>query len=576
MEFFVELAAVIVIATAIAGVMRLLKQPLIMGHILTGLIVGPQILGLFQDGDTHTFEAFSQLGVAILLFIVGLSLSPKVIKEVGKAALLTGLGQITFTSIIGFLLARAFGYSTVTSFYIAFALAFSSTIIIMKLIADKKDLGKLYAKIAIGFLLVQDVVATLLLVGITTISQEGNLLSVGLLTLLKGILVAALLVVVSSKILPKLGDFFAKSPEYLFLFSIAWGFGLAALFKQLGFSIEVGALMAGVALSVSPYAQEIGAKLKPLRDFFIIMFFILLGSGMVLAQVQELIVPVLVLSVFVLVGNPLIVMTLMGLLGYTKKTGFLAGLAVAQISEFSLILALLGFKVGHLEQSTVSLLTLVGLITIAGSTYLVMYAEKIYPKVAPLLTIFEKKHRRKKELRTGDGIYDVVLFGCNRTAYDFVELFGGLGKKFLAVDFDPNLIKNLKKKKINCRYGDMEDPEFLDELNLENTKLIVSTVPDFEASLFLLAHVRKMLKNEEAVMLVISYDIEEALKYYENEATYVILPHFLGGELAAAIAEGSEEAGFDVSKLVRKRKNHINYLNERKRLGHKHPKWAHH
>jgi Kef-type K+ transport system membrane component KefB len=309
MEIFVELSIIIALATLIGGVMRLLKQPLIMGYILTGVVVGPHFLNILKDIESG--EIFSLMGISILLFIVGLSLSPHVIREVGKISLITGTGQVMFTTFLGFMIAKGFGYEFIPSLYIAISLAFSSTIIILKLLSDKKDLEKLYGKIAIGFLIVQDIIATLILIGISSFTSGQDILQSALLVLIKGISAAIVLSFISYYLLPKLSDFFAKSQEYLFLFAVGWGFGLASVFKMMGFSAEIGALVAGVTLSMSPYAREISAKLKPLRDFFLIMFFILLGVNMDITSLSGMLVPALIFSTFVLVGNPIIVILLM-------------------------------------------------------------------------------------------------------------------------------------------------------------------------------------------------------------------------------------------------------------------------
>jgi len=270
MEVFIELSLIIAITVLISGITRLLKQPLIIGYILTGIIVSPYFLNIVQS--TETIKVFSQIGIALLLFIVGLSLSPKVIKEVGKVSLITGIGQIIFTSLFGFLISRLLGFSVIVSIYIAIALTFSSTIIIMKLLSDKQDLEKLYGKISIGFLLVQDIFVIILLMVISSFSGNLSMSTLSLRTILVGILLIGGFVLISIYVLPSLSKFFAKSQEFLFLFSIGWGLGLAALFHYMGFSMEIGALIAGIARSMSPFHYEISSKMRPLRDFFIILF----------------------------------------------------------------------------------------------------------------------------------------------------------------------------------------------------------------------------------------------------------------------------------------------------------------
>ena len=564
---FLEISIILVIATVIAGIMKLLKQPLIIGHIITGILVGPFFFDLVKSGEI--INVFSQIGVALLLFIVGLTLSPRVIREVGKVSLVTGLGQIIFTSIIGFFISRALGFSNIVSLYIAIALTFSSTIIIMKLLSDKHDVEKLYGKVSIGFLLVQDVVAIIILIGVSSISNELNLTNSLAQTIAYGLLLVTLVTIASMYILPGLSKLFAKSQELLYLFSIAWGLGLAGLFHYFGLSIEIGALIAGISLAMSPYHLEISSKMKPLRDFFIILFFILLGAQMSLGDVSRFIVPVILFSLFILIGNPLVVIILMGLLGYPKKTGFSAGLTVAQISEFSLILIALGVRIGHLNSEILSLVTIIGLITIAGSTYLILYSERIYPYVSRYLSIFERKSiKREKKMVWG---YDIILFGCSRTGYDFLKSFRRLKKRFIVVDYNPEIIADLTRKKINYIYGDADDNEFLDELKLNKVKMVVSTIPDFDTNVLLINRVKQ--ENGRAIILVVSYNIDESIMLYEEGATYVMMPHFLGGSYASMM---TAKYGFNINKFLKEKEKHIKYLKERRHAGHEHPKTEKH
>jgi Trk K+ transport system NAD-binding subunit len=372
-------------------------------------------------------------------------------------------------------------------------------------------------------------------------------------------------------VLPALSKFFAKSQEFLFLFSIGWGLCLAALFYYIGFSMEIGALIAGITLSMSPYHYEISSKMRPLRDFFIIIFFILLGSQMVFGNITSLIIPAIIFSLFILIGNPLIVMLLMGLLGYRKKTSFQAGLTVAQISEFSLILIALGVRVGHLTNEILSFVTIVGLITIAGSTYLIIYSNKIYPFLSKYLSIFEKEKIRKDEKSNKLKNYDIILFGCKRVGFDILEALKKLKKKCLVVDYNPKTILQLSKEKIDCKYGDADDDEFLKELNLSKAKMVISTIPEFETNLLLINKVR--WNNKKAIVIVVSHNIEKTHLLYECGATYVIMPHFLGGWRASTMVR---KHGLRIKEFLKEKEKHLKQIKAKKALGHEHPKAERH
>ena len=372
MNAFTEISIILLITTVIALIMNLLRQPLIIGYIISGIIAGPYFLNVLSS--TEQVELFSKIGISILLFIVGIGLNPFVIKEFGKVSLFAGLGQIIFTSVVSFFMVRFLGFDFNTSIFIAVALTFSSTIIVLKLLTDKGDINNFYGKISIGILLIQDLMATISLLFLSTLANSGGLNLSGILInlVIKAVIIGIILIIFAKYILPRIGKLFASSQELLFISSLSWGLSVAALFAVLGFSIEIGALIAGVALSMSPFSYEIMSRMKPIRDFFVTMFFILLGSHLILDDIGSIIYPALILSAFVLITKPLIVLIVMNILGYKKKIGFMTGVSLSQISEFSLILATLSFSYGYINQDTVTLITLVGIMTIAGSSYLII------------------------------------------------------------------------------------------------------------------------------------------------------------------------------------------------------------
>jgi Kef-type K+ transport system membrane component KefB/Trk K+ transport system NAD-binding subunit len=545
--------------------MRILKQPLIIGYILSGILTGPYFLNLIQD--SQIISAFSEMGIAFLLFIVGLHLSPRVIKEVGKVALITGIGQIVFTAIIGYFVGLWLGFPPLTAIYIAIALTFSSTIIILKLITDKDALDKLYGKISVGFLLVQDFVAIIILIVISSIASGTNASagSVFISTLLKGIGILVVLVPFSFFVLKRLGKFLSQSQEFLFLFSLAWGFGVTLLFLYSGFSIEVGALLAGILLSLAPYSYEISSKLKPLRDFFLLSFFLILGSQMVFADLGSLIVPTIVFTILVVIGNPLIVMFLMGRLHYARKTSFMAGLTVAQIGEFSLIFMAMGVRVGHVSQEILSFITLICLFTIFGCTYLIMYADQIYKVFYKSLAIFERKNVKEKDIILKE--YDYILLGYNRIGFSIIKTLAQISKKVLVVDYNPETVALLKRKGIDAMYGDVEDSEFLEDLQIFKSKMIVSTVPEKETNLTIIDVLKR--NKSQALTLLTSRQISDALELYEAGADYVILPHFLGGEYTSKLIETAKN---DKKVYAKEKLREIKILKERLKEGQEHPK----
>jgi Kef-type K+ transport system membrane component KefB len=561
-DIFFEISLVLVVATVVAIIMRLLKQPLIIGHIITGFLVGHYALGLFRDMET--LELFSHLGIAFLLFSVGLNLNPKVLKQYGLASTLNTFGQVILTGAAGVAVCLFLGFSWITALYIGVAISFSSTVIVLKLLADKGDLDKLYVKISIGSLLLQDLVAIVLLFAIPIISGSSGVGLNIIRTVLLGLVVGAGVFLFAHYIVRRLHRYLTRSQELLFLFANAWGISIAMIFQNIGFSLEGGALIAGVALSTLPSSHEIAARLTPLRDFFIVAFFILLGTRMVVSDFNEILVPAIILSLFVLIVNPLIQLIVMGLLGYQKKTSFQTGMMAAQISEFSLILVGLGVSLNHISPTALSTVTLVGIITIFISTYLIFYSDRLYKYFAPYLRIFERKHTRDRSVRQEN--YSILLVGGGRISYDFIKLFTKQKLKFFVLDHDPEVMEKLEKSQIPHEYGDASDPDLLEDLKIHDKELIVSTAPDLETNLILLSIAKR--EGKGPTVIVLAHRITNALELYNSGADYVILPHFLGGKYAASLVRRYTEG---IAKLNNIRYKHITQLQDRAAQGQEHP-----
>lgn len=564
---FIQLAMILFMAFIVSYIARAFNQPIVIGYIVAGIAIAFIIeFGFIQiDASKEIINIFSQFGIAFLLFIVGLHMNPKVIKEVGMSSLLVGFGQIVLTFALGFLVSsQLMGFNLVTSAYIGIALAFSSTIITMKFLSDKKQLDSLFGKISIGILIIQDLVAIGVLIVISSMSNGSSLGSFAIKSLLSGVSVIVLLFLAGFLILPRMIRNIAKSQELLFLFSICWCFVIAALFSYLGFSIEVGALVAGIILSISPYSVEISSRIRPLRDFFLIIFFIILGLNIPISNIGHVLTNAIILSFIALIFKPLILMSLMAMFGYTKRINFQVGTTLAQISEFSLIILVLGVSMGHISGEILSTLAVTLVITIIFSTYFMIYSNEFYLKLSRVISIFEKKRIRRQ--RKINRKYDAILFGYNRIGFGILKALKRIKKKYLIVDFNPDTISNLTKFKIPCLYGDVYDSEILRELPLDTIQLAVSTIPEFETNFLLIESIRMV--NPDAIIIVRAHQIKEALDLYKKGASYVLTPHFLGGEYVAKMIS---EIKIDQNEYKDERTKHIKALTEIMKTGHEHP-----
>lgn len=521
---FAQLSLVIAVVAAVSIIMRILRQPLIVGYILTGILVGPSFLHLIHD--TGTFEGFSKIGIALLLFIIGMGLNFDIIRKLGKTVIVVAALEIGVMLALGFILAKAMGMSSMDALFIGAALTFSSTIIIVKVLNDKREQTRLYGQICIGILLVEDIAATIALLVVDAGKSGGlDIGDIGMLAL-KGALLAGILALVSTKVLPRVSKFIASSQELLFLFAIAWGFGIASIFSMAGFSLEVGALFAGVSLAGLPYAQEIAARLKPLRDFFVVVFFIVLGEGLELHNLGSALLPALAFSALVIVFKPLLVMIGLGSLGYTKRTSFKAGLPIAQISEFSLVLVVLAHQAGLVSAATSATVTLIAIITIAVTTYLMHFDDELYGKIEHSLRFFER--RIIKEETKSSVAYPIILFGYHKGGHEFTRVFRDMRKRFVVVDYNPEVIEELERRHIHFMYGDATDLELLRELNIHKAKLVVSVMTDFEVNLSLLKQV--VHENPHTIFICHADTFEEASELYQHGATYVMMPYLIGSE----------------------------------------------
>lgn len=551
---FHELTALIALAALIGCAGMMLRQPMIVSFIAVGVLAGPSALGIVQSHQ-H-IELLAELGIAVLLFLVGLKLDLKLIRTLGPVALATGLGQVTFTSVIGFLIGLLLGLDTVTSLYVAVALTFSSTIIIVKLLSDKREVDSLHGRIAIGFLIVQDLVVVLAMmvlsafgVGVREGSDDSVFVHIGTV-LLYGLMMLGFILLFIRFLATPLVSRIARSQELLIIFAIAWAALLATIGSELGFSKELGGLLAGISLASTPFREAIVARLSSLRDFLLLFFFIALGSQLDLGLLRGQVSLSLVFSVFVLVGNPLIVMIIMGLMGYRKRTGFLAGLTVAQISEFSLIFMAMGLTLGHVSAESLGLVTLVGLITISLSVYMITYSHGLYGRLEPWLGVFERKRPyREEKLEQQDmaeGNYDVILFGLGRYGKAIAHYLQQQDFSLLVVDFNPDEVRRWRAQGHAAIFGDASDPAFIASLTLTGVKWIVSALPQHgiglthdDPRLILLEALKQ--QHYSAGIAISTQHLHDQEILREKGATLILLPFYDAAEQAVVRMKAQQE-----------------------------------
>lgn len=525
---FTQMAIVLALAATAGALALWLRQPLILAFIFIGILVGPVGFDLISS---DRFNLLAELGIGLLLFVVGLKLDPALIRSIGNVALLAGVGQVLLTFGLGYGLAILLGLGGLDAFYVAAALTFSSTIIIVKLLSDKREIDALHGRIALGILIIQDIVVVFLMLGLTALGGQASGTGLGqefLLIFARGSAFIVVVALLARYAIPPLLHSLARIPELLVLFGIAWAIGLAAVGDSLGFSKEVGAFIGGVALAATPYRAAIGAHLVSLRDFLLLFFFIDLGIHIDISHFAMAIGPAIVLSLFVLLGKPLMVMALVGLAGYSRRTLAMTGFSLGQISEFSFILAALGLAMGHIDEHVMGLIVLVGLITIGISSYVIQGSNQLYSVLGPWLGVFERKQGTRREEQIGEGhshgipAADVIVLGLGRYGGEVAHLLMQCQYRVLGVDFNPELLEEQKRQGLPTVYGDVDDAEMFHVLPIGTASWIVSTIPDTSHGLALL-HALRHVGYRGKVALTAHARAQQAI-FEQAGADLVLLP----------------------------------------------------
>ena len=548
-SLFYQLTFVLLIAGLIALLVSLLKQPSIIAFILTGVLVGS--FGYAQVHQLSVFSDLGEIGITLLLFMVGLELDIRRLKELGKVVIYTTVCHVASIFVIVFFLSRVLRFNVVASIYAAIALAFSSTIIVVKILGEKGQLQSLAARIAVGCSIVEDFLALVILLFVGG-SSSGNIAildslpgwQIAVITLVRALIFFLILAFVSKKVLPWLLKYLGRSDELLLSFSLAWALGLAAFasLPWVGFSFAIGGFLAGLALANTDVHWEIAARVKSIRDFFIIIFFIVFGSQLALGNIWSHLPAVAILFLAMIIINPLIVLFFISRQGYKPKTAFLVGVTTAPMSEFSFILVALGNRSGQLDNQTAGILTLVGILSIALSSYGIAHAEKLYLWLKPVLKYFDR-HNPEVEKGKDEVLLKnhVVLIGAHRMGQHIIQSLQKLDSPLVLVDINPEIVNRYTGLGFNAVCGDITESYIQDQVNLREAKVVISTVPNIEENLALLEAIKRKAGKTKPKLIFSAQSEAEAKKLYENEIDYALSPHFIGGQHLAQILEGNQK-----------------------------------
>lgn len=531
------LSLVIGLAAVFGILVKRFKLPLLVSYIAAGAFLSAT--HIVKPEQLKFLAILPEIGLAFLLFLVGMELDLREFKSLGKNVLLATVGQVVITTAVCLSVSLLLGLPMISGILIGLAIAFSSTILVVKLLLESRELSTIYGKLSIGILLIEDLLAVLVLMMVTVFGANSQGVSGSLLglVLVKGAILMLVSFLAGKFVLPKLFESTAQSSELLFLTAIGWCMLFVSLSVFLEFSLAIGAFLAGVSLAQSVYRVQISGRIKPLRDFFIMIFFLDLGTGLTLSGLSSTWISALGILFFVAVLKPVIFFLLFTAFRFRAHTAFQTGALLSSISEFSLILITAASKQGLIPHNLLSPFIFATVFSFVSSSILVSHGRGVYGRIRGVLKTFEDaKPIHFETLELGEVFLEdhAILVGCHRSGGIVLKKLEKIyGKNLVVLDFNPEVVKELKQRSIPCLFGDISDPEVLESLKLKDAKLIVSTIRDISDNLILLDATSKI--KSKATIIVTAQDASEEAKLLEKGASQVTLPTDLEGHYISGL-----------------------------------------
>ncbi len=556
-SIFVNLSIIFIIAAAAGYLFNILRQPIILAYVIAGIISTP-LLGLITDSSL--IGNLSMIGITFLLFIVGLEIDFKRLNHVATVTTYGGIIQILSMFILATALGLLLDFSMVVSIYFGLVASFSSTMVVMKLLSDNHEINTLHGRIILGILLLEDLLAVIALSMLGTKSTLG-LAAIGI-AFGKIIMLGLFVYGFSRWVLPKYIGYAAKHHELLFVSSLGICFLFSLLFESLGLSVVIGAFVAGLLLGNTEYSDEVIGKVKYVRDFFSLLFFVSLGMNLNINVFPTYWLTIISMILLIVIMKPLITVVMCSLFNYTKKPSFSTAIYMSQIGEFGLIIGAQGLLLGHLTKDIFSVIVIVTLVTMTSTTYLLKNQDKLYKLFDKWTPTLDKLTTTGLEFVSDETKPTIILAGYNRKGYDVLRILKKKKKEVLVVDYNPEVIHHLADKKFHCLYGDMNDDEILHKLNIGSIKMLICTIPHQKIAKKIVRYTKKI--NKKTKLIMTASTIKVALDLYKEGADYVVLPDHVGGEYMAEIVKRMRGRRI---RLKEHRNEHIVNLTNRQKTG---------
>jgi CPA2 family monovalent cation:H+ antiporter-2 len=526
----IDMALLITVATVFAYFARLLRQPFIVAYVLAGIIIGPLGFGLITN--IEEMNVLAEIGIAFLLFAIGLEIDFRKLRSVGTAAIIGGTIQVGLTFVLGFVLSLMFSFGLIVSVYMGLLVSFSSTMVVAKILVDRMQINTLHGRIMLGILILQDliVIAVLPILADMSIMLSWEMFAP---MLVKGLGLFSIAIVLNRFVFRKVLDYAAKNHELLFLTAVAVCFIFIGLAYVLGFSIAIGAFIGGIALAQFPYNLEIFGEMHSLRDFFSVIFFTSLGMQLSLSVISSMIIPFLIFLVVIVILKPLILSVTYILLGYGGRNATIIGIGLGQASEFSFIIAAQGLMLGHLDGGTYSLIISLVVLSMVITPYTMRFRHEIHSffsdrKIRLPESLSTPTHVSKIEKKPKKGIRNhVVVFGCDVMGNKVIDYLKSKRARFMVIEQNPEIIRKLSKEGVYTMYGDAFNEDMLKETGLYKAKLAVITIPNVEVSGFIVGKAKRF--NPSIKIYARAHSEDDANALYRAGADFVVVPDFVSG-----------------------------------------------
>ena len=548
-ELIQDITFSIVTAWILGVCAQFFRQPPILAYLAGGFLLGPAGLHLVRSEES--IHVISELGLILMLFMIGLEIDLKKIVRAGAVIVGASAVQIGGTVILGvlfFWLVLPPGGTAWDPLYLAIAAALSSTVIIVKVLYEKRELDTLPGRITLGVLVLQDLFAILFL----AVQPNLDNLQIGILALsvVRVIVLVGAALVISRFVLPWIFHRIARSPELVLVGALSWCFLVGEVGERLHLSREMGALVAGVAISTFPYALDVTAKVTTLRDFFITLFFVALGMTIPMPT-APIISLALIIALFLLISRFATVFLPLYFMKQGLRASLLPAINLSQMSEFSLVLIQVGVAAGQTSAQAASAASLAFVVLAVLSTFAITQSDPFTRAlIGPLKRIGfrDLDHKPDNDTEGGHGTpRRIVLLGFFRTASSFLSEIQRTNpattEQIGVIDFNPQVFQKLKSKGVQVTYGDISNPDTLAHSGIAGAEIVISTVPDYllkgTSNEKLVRKVRA--QNAKAKVIAVADVLEDVQKLYAAGADYVLSTRLVEAQELLAVIHAAEK-----------------------------------